>query len=67
MVATKSGENMFNTAGLLLLVGAILTIILIGLILMLVAWILVAIGFFSVKVPTTQPPLTPAQPPPPPP
>lgn len=37
VVSAKSGENMFNTAGLLLLVGAILTIIIIGLILMLVA------------------------------
>ncbi|MEM2911964.1 MAG: DUF996 domain-containing protein [Candidatus Bathyarchaeia archaeon] len=67
VVSAKSGENMFNTAGLLLLVGAILTIIFIGLILMLVAWILAAIGFFSIKVPPTQPPSAPAQPPPPPP
>jgi uncharacterized membrane protein len=65
VVSAKSGENMFNTAGLLLLVGAILTIIIIGLILMLVAWILVAIGFFSIK--SAQPPSPPAQPPPPPP
>lgn len=64
-LSAKSGENMFNTAGLLLFVGAILTIIFIGLILMLVAWILIAVGFFSIK--STQPPAAPAPPPPPPP
>lgn len=67
IVSAKSGEKMFNTAGLLLLVGAILTIIFIGLLVMLVAWILVAVGFFSIKPPYTQPPSPPVLPPPPPP
>jgi len=64
-ISEKSGEKMFGTAGLLMLLGAVLTIIVIGLILLLIAWILAAVGFFSIKTPTTQPP-APAQPPPPP-
>ncbi len=67
LLALKSGEKMFNTAGLLLLIGAILTIIFIGAILMLIAWILAAVTFFSIKTPSTQPPPAPPQPPPPPP
>lgn len=68
ILSEKSGEKMFDTAGLLLFLGAILTIILVGIILLLVAWILVAVAFFSIKTPTTQPPATtpppPAAPPP---
>ena len=63
LVAEKSGEKMFNTAGTLLLIGAILVIIFIGAIIMLIAWILVAIAFFSIKTP---PPSAEAPPPPPP-
>lgn len=66
ILSMKSGEKMFDTAGLLLLIGAILTIIIIGVILMLVAWILVAVAFFSIKPPSALPP-TSSQPPPPPP
>jgi uncharacterized membrane protein len=52
-LAQKSGEHMFETAGLLLWVGAILTIVFfIGLALILVAWILATIAFFSLKVPS---------------
>ncbi|MEM3699936.1 MAG: DUF996 domain-containing protein [Candidatus Bathyarchaeia archaeon] len=65
ILSMKSGEKMFDTAGLLLLIGAILTIIIIGAILMLVAWILVAVAFFSIKISAVPPP--PSQPPPPPP
>lgn len=65
ILSEKSGEKMFGTAGMLMLIGAILTIILIGAILVLVAWILVAVAFFSIKTPTVQPTLP--QPPPPPP
>ena len=67
LLAQKSGEKMFDTAGLLLLIGAILTIIFIGAILMLIAWILAAVAFFSIKTPSAQPTPTPPQPPPPPP
>ena len=52
-LAQKTGEHMFETAGLLLFVGAILTIILVGLALILVAWILATIAFFSIRTPQT--------------
>ncbi|UCB60935.1 MAG: DUF996 domain-containing protein [Candidatus Bathyarchaeota archaeon] len=64
-LAAKTGEKMFGTAGLLLLIGAVLTIILIGLLLMFVAWILLTVAFFSMKTSTTEP--SPPEPPPPPP
>jgi uncharacterized membrane protein len=64
LLATKSGVNMFGTAGLLLLIGAVLTIILVGFIVMWIAFILLAVGFFSIKPPTTeQPPVGPTSPP----
>jgi uncharacterized membrane protein len=67
ILAAKTGEGMFGTAGLLMLIGAILTIVLVGLILMLIAWILAAVGFFSMKTTAAQPvPPPPAAPPPPP-
>ncbi len=51
-LAQKSGEHLFETAGILLFVGAILTIVfLIGLLLIFVAWIIATIAFFSIKVP----------------
>jgi uncharacterized membrane protein len=66
-IAQKSGEHMFETAGTLLFVGAILTIIFfIGLLLIVVAWIIATIAFFSIKAPQQQytytPPLTTARP-----
>lgn len=66
-LSTKSGEKIFETAGLLWLIGAILTIVLIGFILIGIAWILIAVGFFSIKPTATQPPTAPPQPPPQPP
>jgi uncharacterized membrane protein len=48
-LADKSGEKMFDTAGLLLLIGAALTIILVGLIIVVSAWILVAVAFYSIR------------------
>ena len=51
-LAQKSGEHMFETAGTLLFIGAILTIFFfIGLLLIFVAWIIATIAFFSIKVP----------------
>jgi len=46
-LSEKSGEQMFSTAGLILLIGA--AIPLIGEILKFVAWILAAVGFFNIK------------------
>jgi uncharacterized membrane protein len=48
-LAQKSGEASFTTAGTLLWVGAILTIIAVGLLLILIAWIFATIGFFTMK------------------
>ena len=48
-LAEKSGEQSFATAGTLLWVGSILTIIVVGLVLIFVAWIFATIGFFSMK------------------
>lgn len=53
LLAQKTGEHTFETAGTLLWIGAIMTILFgIGLLLIFVAWILATIGFFSMK---TQP------------
>jgi uncharacterized membrane protein len=54
-MAQKTGESSFTTAGTLLLVGAVLTIIGIGLILILIAWIFATVGFFSMKPKDYQP------------
>jgi uncharacterized membrane protein len=59
-LAQKSGENSFATAGTLLWIGALLTIILVGLILILIAWIYATIGFFTMK-PQQQQPYNPQQ------
>jgi uncharacterized membrane protein len=62
VLSDKSGEKMFGTAGLLLFLGAILTIVLVGFVLLLVGWILATVAFFSIKTPTTpkeRPPLPP--------
>jgi uncharacterized membrane protein len=50
-LAQKSGEHMFETAGTLLLIGAILTIVLVGFFLIFIAWIIATIAFFSITVP----------------
>jgi uncharacterized membrane protein len=50
ILSEKSGEQMFGTAGLILLIGA--AIPLVGEILKFVAWILAAVGFFSIKTPS---------------
>jgi uncharacterized membrane protein len=60
-LAKRSGEHMFETAGMLLFIGAILTIILVGFVLIFLAWIIVTIAFFSIKVPQQQYTYTPLQ------
>lgn len=56
------GIKLFRTAGLLLLLGALLTIVLVGFIVTLVAYILAAVAFFQIQEAGRFPP-----PPPPPP
>ena len=52
ILAEKSNQEMFNTAGLILLIGAAIPVI--GEILKFVAWILVAVAFFNVKESTKE-------------
>ena len=54
-LAQKSGESSFETAGTLLWIGSILTIIGVGLILILIAWIFATLGFFGMKPKDYQP------------
>ncbi|HVP16775.1 MAG TPA: DUF996 domain-containing protein [candidate division Zixibacteria bacterium] len=54
-VAEKSGTHMFATAGLLFLIGAALTIIGIGFLLIWISLILLAVAFFEMKTGTDQP------------
>ena len=54
-LAQKTGEHSFETAASLLWVGAILTIIGVGVLLIFVAWIFAVIGFFTMKSPQQQP------------
>jgi uncharacterized membrane protein len=51
-----SGERIFEKAGLIWLIGAVLSIILVGFIIIWVSWILIAVGFFSMKTPAETPP-----------
>ena len=55
-LAQKTGEHSFETAATLLWVGALLTIIGVGVILLFVAWIFAVIGFFTMKSPQLQQP-----------
>ncbi|MEM2237456.1 MAG: DUF996 domain-containing protein [Candidatus Caldarchaeum sp.] len=60
LTGNRLGIGLFRTAGLLIFIGAILMIILVGAIIELVAYIILAVAFFQIK-PGFQPP-----PPPPP-
>jgi uncharacterized membrane protein len=48
-LAEKSGESNFRTAGLLMLIGGVLTIIIVGGLIFYIGWIFAAMGFFSLK------------------
>ncbi len=60
-IAEKSGDQELATAGTLLWIGSILTIILVGLVLIFAAWIFATIGFFGMRNPQF-PQSTPNQP-----
>ncbi|MDA4114680.1 MAG: DUF996 domain-containing protein [Thaumarchaeota archaeon] len=67
-VASRLNVKMFATAALLYLIGAALTIILIGLVVLFIADILMVVAFFSMPDDTSmEPPPTPITIPPPPP
>jgi uncharacterized membrane protein len=53
-LAQKTGEHSFATAAMLLWVGALLSIIVIGFLLILLAWIFAVVGFFSIRSPQQQ-------------
>lgn len=62
-LSAKSGVGLFSTAGLLLLIGAVLIILLgIGLILIWISALLLAIAFFQIKPQQAQPPTSAATP-----
>jgi uncharacterized membrane protein len=63
LTSAKTGVGMFHTAGLLLLIGAFLTIVIIGLLLIFIAMILLIVAFFQIR---TQPAAAPPPPPTPP-
>jgi uncharacterized membrane protein len=48
-LSAKTNVNLFSTAALLLLIGAFLTIVLVGFLLIWVAILLIAIAFFQIK------------------
>jgi len=56
VLASKSGVGLFGTAGLLILVGAVLTIVLVGFLLIWISFLLIAIAFFSMKPTAVEPP-----------
>jgi uncharacterized membrane protein len=64
MLSTKTNVGLFSTAALLLIIGAVLSIVLIGFILMWIAVLLMAIAFFQIKPQPEQPAAAPAVPPP---
>jgi len=55
-LSEKTGVGLFGTTGLILLIGAVLTIILVGFLLLWIALILLTVAFFSIKPEPAQPP-----------
>ena len=62
-LSSKASVGLFSTASLLLLIGAFLTIIFVGAILMWIAVLLIAIAFFQIKPQPEQPAATMMPPP----
>jgi len=60
LLSSKTGVGLFGTTGLLLLIGAILTIVFIGIFLVWISMLLLAVAFFSVRTQQTTPPPVPA-------
>lgn len=51
IMAKRSGESLFNTGGLLYLIGAILTFVVIGIFLVIIAWIIIGVAALSMRTP----------------
>jgi uncharacterized membrane protein len=62
-LSAKTNVGLFSTAALLLLIGAFLTIVLIGILLIWIAVLLIAIAFFRIRTQPSQPMTTVAPPP----
>jgi uncharacterized membrane protein len=62
-LSAKTNVGLFSTAALLLLIGAFLTIVLIGILLIWIAVLLIAIAFFRIRTQPAQPMTTVAPPP----
>jgi uncharacterized membrane protein len=61
-LAEKSGTHLFATAGILMLIGAILLIVAIGIVLLWISGILLAVAFFEMRTAqTAAPPPAPTQ------
>ena len=56
LLSAKTGVGLFGTTGLILLIGAILTIIVIGVFLLWISLLLLAVAFFQIKTQQAQPP-----------
>lgn len=54
-LANLAYSNILRKGASLLLIGSALTIVVIGFILLFVAWVLIAIGFFSIRSPNSTP------------
>jgi len=49
VMSIRTNEGLFNTGGLIYLIGAILTFIIIGIFIIMIAWIVIGIALISVK------------------
>ncbi len=54
--AKKTGVGLFGSAGMVLLIGAILTIVFFGIIILWISLLLIAIAFFQIRPESTQQP-----------
>ncbi len=61
LLADKTGVDNFRTAGLLYIIGVLLAVVLVGALVVWVAWILAAMGFYSLKEKPYSPLPTPAK------
>ncbi|WP_291767298.1 DUF996 domain-containing protein [Caldivirga sp. UBA161] len=50
-MSSRTGEKLFESGGLIYLIGAILTFIMIGVLVILVAWIIIGVALLSIKEP----------------
>lgn len=62
-MSAKSGVGLFGTAGLLILIGAVLTVVIIGLLIFWIGMILLTAAFFQMRRPLETPPQAAAPPP----